>query len=125
MDIGTAKPDPETLKVAPHHLINIVPPTAAYSAANFRQEALALMAEITARGNFQLLVGGTMLYFKALENGLSGLPAADQNIRAHIDLEAEAIGWPAMHQKLATIDPETASRLMPNDMQRIQRALEV
>jgi tRNA dimethylallyltransferase len=125
MDIGTAKPDTETLKVAPHHLINIVPPTAAYSAANFRQDALALMGEITARGKIPLLVGGTMLYFKALENGLSGLPEADQTIRAHIDLEAEAIGWPGMHKKLATIDPETASRLMPNDMQRIQRALEV
>jgi len=125
MNIGTAKPDKDTLKVAPHHLIDIVPPTAAYSAAHFRQDALTLMDDITARGKIPLLVGGTMLYFKALENGLSGLPAADQMIRAHIDVEAEAIGWPGMHQKLAAIDPETASRLMPNDMQRIQRALEV
>lgn len=125
MDVGTAKPDSATLKLAPHHLIDIIPPTEAYSAANFRHDALALMRDITARGKLPLLVGGTMLYFKALENGLSGLPEADQMIRAHIDLEAEAIGWPGMHQKLAAIDPETASRLMPNDMQRIQRALEV
>lgn len=125
MDIGTAKPDTETLTIAPHHLIDIIPPTEAYSAANFRQDALALMADITARGKVPLLVGGTMLYFKALEEGLSGLPEADKSVRAQLDKEAEAIGWPAMHQKLAAIDPETASRLKPNDMQRIQRALEV
>jgi len=125
MDIGTAKPDAEILKVAPHHLIDIIPPTQAYSAASFSQDALRLMVDITARGKVPLLVGGTMLYFKALENGLNGLPEANPTIRAQLDEEAELIGWPAMHQKLAAIDPETASRLMPNDMQRVQRALEV
>lgn len=125
MDIGTAKPDAETLKIAPHHLIDLIPPTEAYSAANFRTDALALMSDITARGKVPLLVGGTMLYFKALESGLGNLPEANQAIRDKLDLEAEAVGWPAMHQKLASIDPETAVRLMPNDMQRIQRALEV
>ncbi|PCI55722.1 MAG: tRNA (adenosine(37)-N6)-dimethylallyltransferase MiaA, partial [Methylophilaceae bacterium] len=125
MDIGTAKPDAETLQAAPHHLINLIPPTEAYSAARFRRDALRLMAEITARGKVPLLVGGTMLYFKALENGLSGLPAANQDVRTLLDQQAEEIGWPAMHEQLAQVDPETAARLMPNDMQRIQRALEV
>lgn len=125
MNIGTAKPDAATLAGAPHHLIDIIPPTAAYSAANFRSDALRLMAEITARGKIPLLVGGTMLYFKALEGGLSGLPEANQEVRAKLDSEAAQIGWPAMHEKLAGIDPETAARLKPNDMQRIQRALEV
>ena len=125
MDIGTAKPDAETLKRAPHHLIDLIQPTEAYSAANFRTDALALMSDITARGKVPLLVGGTMLYFKALESGLGNLPEANQAIRDKLDLEAKAVGWPAMHQKLASIDPETAARLMPNDMQRIQRALEV
>jgi tRNA dimethylallyltransferase len=125
MNIGTAKPDAATLVEAPHHLIDIMPPTDAYSAANFRADALRLMADITARGKIPLLVGGTMLYFKALEGGLSGLPEADQVVRATLDAEAAQIGWPAMHQKLAALDPATAARLMPNDMQRIQRALEV
>ncbi len=125
MNIGTAKPDAETLAKAPHHLIDIIDPTQAYSAAQFRADALRLMAEITARGKVPVLVGGTMLYFKALEGGLSGLPEANQDIRAKLDAEAAKIGWPAMHSKLANIDPATASRLMPNDMQRIQRALEV
>ena len=125
MDIGTAKPDAETLKRAPHHLIDLIPPNEAYSAANFRTDALALMSDITARGKVPLLVGGTMLYFKALESGLGNLPEANQAIRDKLDLEAEVVGWPAMHQKLASIDSETAARLMPNDMQRIQRALEV
>jgi tRNA dimethylallyltransferase len=125
MNIGTAKPDAETLKLAPHHLIDIISPMEAYSAANFRQDALALMADITERGRVPLLVGGTMLYFKALENGLSGLPQANQQVRAQLDKDAALLGWPAMHQRLAEIDPETAARLMPNDMQRIQRALEV
>jgi len=125
MNIGTAKPDAATLAAAPHHLIDIIPPTEAYSAANFRSDALRLMAEITARGKIPLLVGGTMLYFKALQGGLSGLPEASQEVRAKLDKEAAQIGWPAMHKKLASIDPETAARLMPNDMQRIQRALEV
>ncbi len=125
MNIGTAKPDAETLAKAPHHLIDVIDPTSAYSAAQFRADALRLMAEITARGKVPVLVGGTMLYFKALEGGLSGLPEANQQVRAALDLEAAQIGWPAMHAKLASVDPETASRLMPNDMQRIQRALEV
>jgi tRNA dimethylallyltransferase len=125
MNIGTAKPDAATLASAPHHLIDMIPPTEAYSAANFRTDALKLMADITARGKIPLLVGGTMLYFKALEGGLSGLPEANQAIRAKLDIEAAQIGWPAMHSKLANIDPTTAARLMPNDMQRIQRALEV
>ncbi|WP_047533621.1 tRNA (adenosine(37)-N6)-dimethylallyltransferase MiaA [Methylotenera sp. N17] len=125
MNIGTAKPEPAVLKQAPHFLVDIIPPTSAYSAANFREDALALMHEITARGNIPVLVGGTMLYFKSLVSGLSGLPEADATMRAQIDAEAAAIGWPGMHAKLAQIDPETAARLMPNDMQRIQRALEV
>ncbi len=125
MNIGTAKPDQTTLAAAPHFLIDIIPPTSAYSAANFREDALTLMAEITARGNVPVLVGGTMLYFKSLVSGLSGLPEANQQIRAQIDAEAAQIGWPMMHSKLANIDPETAARLQPNDMQRIQRALEV
>jgi tRNA dimethylallyltransferase len=125
MNIGTAKPDAATLASTPHHLIDMIPPTEAYSAANFRNDALRLMAEITARGKIPLLVGGTMLYFKALEGGLSGLPEANQEVRAKLDAEAAQMGWPAMHSKLASIDPETAARLMPNDMQRIQRALEV
>ncbi len=125
MDIGTAKPDAETLANAPHHLIDIINPTSAYSAANFRNDALHLMADITARGKIPLLVGGTMLYFKALEGGLSGLPEANPEVRARLDKRAALIGWPAMHEKLALVDPETAARLQPNDAQRIQRALEV
>ena len=125
MNIGTAKPDAETLAQAPHHLIDIIDPTSAYSAANFRSDALRLMADITARGKIPLLVGGTMLYFKALQEGLSGLPEANPAVRARLDARAALIGWPAMHQKLALIDPQTAARLMPNDTQRIQRALEV
>ena len=125
MNIGTAKPDAATLAVAPHHLISMIVPTSSYSAANFRSDALRLMAEITARGKIPLLVGGTMLYFKALEGGLSGLPAANHEVRASLDAEAAQIGWPAMHAKLAVLDPQTALRLTPNDMQRIQRALEV
>lgn len=125
MNIGTAKPDAETLARAPHHLINIIDPTSAYSAANFRNDALRLMAKITARGRVPLLVGGTMLYFNALQGGLSNLPEANPAIRAEIEAEAAKIGWPAMHARLAHIDPETAARLQPNDMQRIERALEV
>lgn len=125
MDIGTAKPDAATLQQAPHHLINLIPPTQAYSAANFRQDALDLMADISARGRIPLLVGGTMLYFKALEQGMSGLPEADAQVRMSLDAEAAVIGWPAMHAKLASVDALTAARLAPNDSQRIQRALEV
>ncbi len=125
MNIGTAKPDADILAKAPHHLIDMIDPLSAYSAANFRSDALRLMADITSRGKIPLLVGGTMLYFKALEGGLSGLPEADTEIRALLDAEAAQIGWPAMHNKLAQIDATTAARLMPNDAQRIQRALEV
>ena len=125
MDIGTAKPDAATLQQAPHHLIDLIPPTQAYSAANFRQDALDWMANISARGRIPLLVGGTMLYFKALEQGMSGLPEADAQVRMSLDAEAAAIGWPAMHAKLAGVDALTAARLAPNDSQRIQRALEV
>ncbi len=125
MDIGTAKPDAETLAKAPHYLIDIIDPTSAYSAANFRSDALRLMAEITARGKVPLLVGGTMLYFKALQDGMSNLPEADPEVRAALDAEAAQIGWPAMHAKLAEIDPDTAARLQPADSQRIERALEV
>ena len=125
MDIGTAKPDAATLAVAPHHLINLIDPTGVYSAARFRADALALMADITARGRVPLLVGGTMLYFKALREGLSDLPQADSALRAEIEAEAAQRGWPALHAQLAQLDPETAARLQPTDAQRIQRALEV
>jgi len=125
MDIGTAKPDAATLSRAPHHLIDILTPTEAYSAAQFRADALRLMAEITARGRIPLLVGGTMLYFKALREGLSELPQADPAIRAAIDALAAEAGWPAVHAELARLDPVTAARLEPTDSQRIQRALEV
>jgi tRNA dimethylallyltransferase len=125
MDIGTAKPDAETLSQAPHHLLDVTSPLEPYSAAQFRTDALRLMAEITARGRIPLLVGGTMLYFKALEEGLSDLPQADAVVRAQLDAEAAKIGWPGMHAKLAKVDPETAARLKVNDSQRIQRALEV
>lgn len=125
MNIGTAKPNAAMLTKAPHHLIDIIEPTSAYSAANFRTDALRLMVDITARGKIPLLVGGTMLYFKALQEGLSGLPEANPEVRARLDTRAAFIGWPAMHEKLALVDPITASRLKPNDTQRIQRALEV
>lgn len=125
MDIGTAKPDPGTLARAPHHLINIIEPHESYSAARFRDDALTLMREITERGNIPLLVGGTMLYFKALVEGLNDLPEADSTIRLIIETMAEEDGWPAVHEKLRKVDPETAARLEPNDAQRIQRALEI
>jgi len=125
MDIGTAKPDAETLKRAPHHLINVIEPHESYSAARFRDDALTLMREITERGNIPLLVGGTMLYFKALVEGLNDLPEADSTIRLIIETMADEDGWPAVHDKLRKVDPETASRLEPNDSQRIQRALEI
>ncbi|MES1981992.1 MAG: tRNA (adenosine(37)-N6)-dimethylallyltransferase MiaA [Pseudomonadota bacterium] len=125
MDIGTAKPDAGTLAVAPHHLINIIDPTEAYSAAAFRHEALALMQDITSRGHIPLLVGGTMLYFQALRLGLSDLPQADPVMRQELEDQAARRGWPAMHSELAKIDPATAARLKPGDAQRIQRALEI
>lgn len=125
MDIGTAKPDAATLKLAPHHLIDVIDPTQAYSAAQFRTDALHLMAEITARGKAPVLVGGTMLYFNALQGGLNNLPEANPETRARLDAEALQLGWPAMHARLARIDPGTAARLQTTDAQRIQRALEV
>jgi tRNA dimethylallyltransferase len=125
MNIGTAQPDAATLALAPHHLIDMIDPTSAYSAANFRNDALKLMADITARGKIPLLVGGTMLYFKTLCEGMSGLPEANPELRARLDARAALLGWPAMHENLALRDPETAARLQPNDAQRIQRALEV
>lgn len=125
MNIGTAKPDAETLARAPHHLINIIEPHESYSAARFRDDALALMREITERGNIPLLVGGTMLYFKALVEGLNDLPEADSTVRLIIETMAGEEGWPAVHEKLRKIDPETAARLEPNDSQRVQRALEI
>ncbi len=125
MDIGTAKPDAATLQRAPHHLINVIEPHESYSAARFRDDALALMREITERGNMPLLVGGTMLYFKALVEGLNDLPEADATIRLIIETMAEEDGWPAVHEKLRKVDPQTAARLDPNDAQRIQRALEI
>ena len=125
MDIGTAKPTAEERAIAPHHLIDIVDPANAYSAAEFRADALRLTAEIHARGRLPLLVGGTMLYYKALTQGLNDLPAADPNVRAQLDADAARDGWPALHARLAAVDPATAARLAPNDSQRIQRALEV
>lgn len=125
MNIGTAKPDAHTLAMAPHHLIDIIPPNQAYSAAAFRHDALRLMANITARGNIPLLVGGTMLYFKALREGLSSLPEADAAVRAGLDTEIAQHGIQHLHQQLAQVDAETAARLHPTDTQRIQRAMEV
>lgn len=125
MNIGTAKPDAATLAAAPHQLIDIIDPTEVYSAAAFRADALRLMQEITARGNIPLLVGGTMLYFRALRFGLSDLPQANTEIRAKIEDQAAQSGWPHMHHELGKIDPATAARLKPNDSQRIQRALEI
>ena len=125
MNIGTAKPDVETLDAFPHHLINLISPEETYSAARFRRDALAAMAAITARGRIPLLVGGTMLYFKALLQGLAELPQACAATRADIDAQAKAEGWHAVHAELARVDPETAARLHPADSQRIQRALEV
>ncbi|WP_234483516.1 tRNA (adenosine(37)-N6)-dimethylallyltransferase MiaA [Noviherbaspirillum pedocola] len=125
MDIGTAKPTLDERAAVPHHLIDILDPADAYSVMQFRDDALRLVAEITARGALPLLVGGTMLYFKALRDGLDALPQADAALRAELDREAAEHGVPALHARLATIDPDTAARLKPNDSQRIQRALEI
>lgn len=125
MDIGTAKPDAATLGRAPHHLIDVIDPDAAYSAGRFKADALALMADITARGRVPLLVGGTMMYFKALKGGLDELPRAVPELRAELEARAARAGWPALHAELARLDPDTAARLAPNDSQRIQRALEL
>ena len=125
MDIGTAKPTAAELAAIPHHLIDIRDPLNAYSAAEFARDALVCIKDIASRGKVPLLVGGTMLYFKALLEGLNDMPAADPAIRAHIQAEAEVVGWPAMHSQLQAVDPVTAARLAPADSQRISRALEV
>jgi len=125
MNIGTAKPTPAEMSAVPHHLIDIRDPAQAYSAAEFAADARKLVTEIHHRGRHVLLVGGTMLYFKALLEGLSSMPPADAQVRAQIDAEALQAGWPALHAQLARLDAATARRLSPNDSQRIQRALEV
>ncbi|SNT15043.1 tRNA dimethylallyltransferase [Noviherbaspirillum humi] len=125
MDIGTAKPTPQERAAAPHHLIDILDPLEAYSAMQFRRDALQLVDEIRARGRLPVIVGGTMLYYKALRDGLNELPEADAALRAQLDTEAAEHGVPALHARLAGIDPDTAARLKPNDSQRIQRALEI
>jgi tRNA dimethylallyltransferase len=125
MDIGTAKPDLATRLKVPHHLIDIIDPTGNYSAAQFCDDALGAMRSIVERNHVPLLTGGTMLYFKALQEGLSDLPAADADIRMVIDAMAVKAGWPAIHRELERIDPATAERLDPNDAQRIQRAMEI
>jgi tRNA dimethylallyltransferase len=125
MDIGTAKPDAFARATTPHHLIDIVLPTHAYSAGQFRADALKAMQDISSRGNIPLLTGGTMLYFKALREGLSELPNANIELRAEIEAQAAERGWPQLHRELAALDPAAAKRIEPNDSQRIQRALEV
>ena len=125
MDIGTAKPSKAELALAPHRLIDILDPSESYSAMNFREDALREMADITASGRIPLLVGGTMLYYKALLEGLSPLPSADPVIRAEIEAKAEQIGWNGLHSELSAIDPIAGNRINPNDSQRINRALEV
>ena len=125
MDVGSAKPDAQTLQRYPHHLIDMLDPAEPYSAARFRDDALALIEDITARGRVPLLVGGTMLYFKALAGGLASMPSADPVVRARIEAMALEQGWPAVHAALAQVDPASAERIHPNDPQRISRAYEV
>ena len=125
MDIGTAKPNAEELASVPHHLIDIIEPTESYSVAQFSADTVRLVAEINARGKLALLVGGTMMYFKGLTDGLDDLPTANAELRVALDAEAALIGWPGMHEKLGALDPVTAARLAPNDAQRINRALEI
>jgi tRNA dimethylallyltransferase len=125
MDIGTAKPDPDTLRQTPHRLIDIRNPDEGYSAGDFVRDARAEMDAIFAAGRVPLLVGGTMMYFRALTGGIAELPAADEQIRANIDADAAELGWPVLHERLRDVDPEAAERINPNDSQRIQRALEV
>ncbi|WP_299574057.1 tRNA (adenosine(37)-N6)-dimethylallyltransferase MiaA [uncultured Shewanella sp.] len=125
MDIGSAKPNADELALAPHRLIDILDPSESYSAADFRRDALNEIEQIIARGKTPLLVGGTMMYFKALLEGLSPLPAADENVRAEINKQAEMLGWDALHQQLCEIDPVAGERIHPNDPQRLSRALEV
>ncbi|RBO81968.1 tRNA (adenosine(37)-N6)-dimethylallyltransferase MiaA [Marinomonas aquiplantarum] len=125
MDIGTAKPDAELLARAPHRLIDIIDPNESYSAADFVVDAVAHVEDILSKGKTPLLVGGTMMYFNALQKGLADMPKADAELRQQIELEAEQNGWAALHAELAAIDPEAAERIHPNDPQRLQRALEV
>jgi tRNA dimethylallyltransferase len=125
MDIGSAKPSLEERAAVPHHLIDILDPTESYSVMQFREDALRLVAEIQARGKLPLLVGGTMLYFTGLRDGLDALPQADPALRAELDAEIALHGAPALHARLATLDPITAARLKPNDTQRLQRAMEI
>ena len=125
MDIGTAKPSPAERGAVPHHLIDLLDPTEAYSAGRFRDDALRAIADIHSRKRIPLLVGGTMLYYRALAEGMDELPPANPGIRKQIDADAAEQGWPAMHAELARLDPRTAARLKPGDAQRIQRALEV
>ena len=125
MDIGTAKPSRAERSAVPHHLVDLIDPTESYSAGRFRDDAIAAIGAILGRGNLPLLVGGTMLYYRSLTQGMDELPTADPLMRASLDAEAAVKGWPALHAELARIDPKTAARLAPNDSQRIQRALEV
>ena len=125
MDIGTGKPPPDVLRRYPHHLVDILDPLQAYSAGQFVRDARRAIDDIRARGKLPLLVGGTMLYFRALRRGLADMPAADPQVRAAIDAAAVLRGWPALHSELAALDPQSARRIQPNDAQRIQRALEV
>lgn len=125
MDVGTAKPSPDEQKRVRHHLLDIRDPVQTYSAAAFHDDALALIRQIRQRGNIPVLCGGTMLYYKALREGLNPLPVADPEIRSQIDAEARQTGWPAMHRYLSIFDPETAQRLEPADSQRVQRAIEI
>ena len=125
MDIGTAKPSAEVLSVTPHFLVDIIDPAQHYSAWDFVTDTKQLIEQISQRGNIPLLVGGTMMYYHALEHGLNQLPMADQSVRDRLNSQAEVVGWPAMHQKLEAIDSVSAEKIKPNDSQRIQRALEV
>ncbi len=125
MDIGTAKPGPDVLAIAPHHLINIREPQEPYSAAQFREDALREIAIIQAKGKIPLLVGGTMLYFRTLQQGIAVMPSADAELRSKLSREGEELGWPALHSRLTRVDPVAAQRIHPQDSQRIQRALEV
>lgn len=125
MNIGTAKPDAQTLAIAPHRLIDFLDPVQPYSAARFREDALREMADITATGRLPLLVGGTMMYFRVLQQGLTELPPADPELRARLDEEANTLGWEVLHRRLSEVDPLAAQRIHPHDPQRLQRALEV
>ncbi len=125
LDIGTAKPDAETRRVVPHHLVDILDPREAYSAGRFARDARHAIAGITAKGRLPLIVGGTLLYLRALREGLAELPGADDTLRAALDAEALSLGWPALHERLRALDPAAAARIAPADRQRIQRALEV